>query len=308
MRNVQESLRTIFRRLPGHIRAPLERAAPFYEAFVQEIILRSERPVAIECGDTRFYLAENGAVSTSVRAAGLLCPTGADIAGIFRRICDYSVYARQRELNSGYITIENGVRVGVCGTAVQGSDGIMNIKDITTLSFRAACEIIGCSRDILGRITPLDGLLVCGAPCSGKTTVLRDAARVLSERYKVSIIDERNEISATVGGVCGYDIGMSDVLVGMKKGEGMLHALRSLSPDILVCDELGGRKDADALRDVLRSGTAVIASVHAWDLDDLRRREITAELLNTGAFRYIALLGDRRSAGEVRAVYQLRDV
>ena len=237
---------------------------------------------------------------------GLLTASHEDILMVFKCICDYSVYARQNELNSGYITIENGVRVGVCGTVVENDGQIINIKDLTTLSFRVSAEIIGCADGILERIDPLDGVLLCGPPCSGKTTLIRDMARRLSFRYKVSIIDERNEISATAGGVHSYDNGMSDVLVGMRKGGGVIHALRSLSPDIIVCDELGDQKDAEALFYALRCGAAIIATVHARSMDDLHSRPITSELLKSGAFRYVIVLSDRHNAGHVERIIDLR--
>lgn len=308
MRDVKDNLRIIFRYLPGEIRAPLERAAPYYEKDVQEIILRAGRAVVIECGSMRYYLKRDGTVTTTLQAHDLTKSSISDILDTFKSICDFSVYARLRELVNGYITIRNGVRVGVSGTAVEGAHENLSLKDITTLSFRVPSEMIGCSGSILNKVDPLYGILLCGAPCSGKTTLIRDMARVLSERRKVSIIDERNEISATVDGVCGYDIGYSDVFVGMEKGVGIIRALRSLSPDIIVCDELGDREDVLALSDALRCGTAVIATAHARNLEDLRRRKLTADLLSTGAFRYAIFLSDRSYAGQVHQIYKLTDV
>lgn len=304
----KNSLKTICAHLPGRLRAPLERAAPFYESDAREIILRTARPLTVETADRRYYITESGVLTTKGETNGLLETSFADLLAVFKSICDYSIYARQNELNRGYITINDGVRVGVCGTAVTDRDGvIINIKDITTLSFRVACEIIGCADAVLRHTDPLGGILFCGPPCSGKTTIIRDIARVMSKRYKVSVIDERNEISATNGGKAGYDIGFSDVLVGMNKGVGVIHALRSLSPDILICDELGDRQDADMLRYALRCGAAFIATVHARELDDLLYREATAAILDTGAFRTIAVLSDRSDAGKLKAVYERRN-
>ena len=307
MRMENESILTILRHLPGHIRAPMERTVPLFLQGVQEIVLRADRPIAIECADHRFYLSESGNAVDSLHTVGLLKASASDIFEIFKSICDYSVYARQDELNRGYITIENGVRVGICGTAVVRDGIIVNIKDITTLSFRVAREVIGCSCELIGMIRPLDGVLIVGPPSSGKTTLIRDMTRILSERHKVSVIDERNEISATVGGRSGCDIGMADVIVGMDKGRGIITALRSMSPDLIICDELSGKNDADALRYALRCGVSFIATVHARDIGDLRSRPVTAELLNTGAFRYVVFLDDRHNAGRIGRIYEMRD-
>ena len=303
---MKESIKTIFRLLPGRIRAPMERAAPFFENEAKEIILRAECPVAIECGHIRYYLHENGTLTTDPRNTGLTVSLN-EIADALKSICDYSIYARQNELNHGYITIENGVRVGICGTVVENEHGIRNIKDVTTLSFRVSTDHVGCANDILKMVDPLDGILLCGPPCSGKTTIIRDLARTLSKRCKVCIIDERNEISATHHGHCGYDVGMCDVFVGMKKCDGVIRALRSLSPDIIVCDELGDSHDAETLRETLRCGAAFIATVHASSVDDLRHRSATAGILATGAFRYAVLLGDRCQPGRIESIDDLRD-
>ena len=302
----EKCLKTILSHLPGRLRAPLSRAVPFFESEAQEIIFRAGRPSVIECGATRYYLTENGVLTAFRQEQDLLITTISDIREILKSICEYSVYARQNELNSGFITIENGVRVGVCGTAVTGENGIVNIKDITTLSFRVTAEYRGIAKPFLDLIDPLGGVLLCGPPCSGKTTMIRDMARLLSEKHKVSIIDERNEIAATVNGMHSFDIGLCDILVYMKKSDGVIHALRSLSPDIIVCDELGNAHDAELLLEAMRCGTAFIATVHAQSIDDLRCRRATAAILDSGAFRYVAILSDRSSAGRIETVYELR--
>ena len=301
-----DSLKTIFSHLPGSIRAPLERAAPLYSSDAHEIILRADRPLTIECAKQRYYLTQSGVLTTCGQGNGLLKTAFGELVSVFRSICDYSVYARQNELNHGYITVGSGVRIGVCGTAVSNDCGVTNIRDITTLSFRIAREIIGFGDAILSQLDPTDGVLIFGPPCCGKTTVIRDLARTLSYRCKVSVIDERNELSATCGGVSGCDIGMSDVLIGMRKREGIIHAVRSLSPDVIVCDEAGERSDADALVSALRCGAAFIATVHARDFDDLQSRTLTRSLLDTGAFRFLVMLADRTRAGEVKAIYERR--
>ena len=306
MPDVKDSLNTIFTHLSGSLRAPLERAAPFYASEVQEIVLRAARPVVIECGGKRYYLTRGGALTAVYASRDLLCTSAAELSEILRSICEYSVYSRQVELNQGFVTVRNGVRVGICGTAVERDGAIVNIKELSTLSFRVACEHPGCADELLRLVDPLGGILLCGPPCSGKTTLIRDMARTLSQRFKVSVLDERGEISASLGGVSAYDVGLSDVFVGMKKGVGVMTALRSLSPDILICDELGERDDAEAIRYALRCGAAMIATVHAGGMDDLRSREMTASLLATGAFRYVVQLFDRRRAGRVRTIYELR--
>lgn len=305
---MKQSLKTILDHLPGRLRAPLERAAVFYEAEANEIILRSKRPVVIECADKRYYLTGNGVLTACSTESDILTTTTEELLHIFKSICNYSVYSRQQEINNGYITIDNGVRVGICGTAIADDGAIVNIKDITTLCFRISSEVKGCAEKLLSKVDPLDGILVIGPPCSGKTTMIRDMARLLSEKYKVSVLDERNELSAVNGGCFAYDIGLSDVVVNMKKSEGVGFALRSLSPDILICDELGGREDIKAMNETIRCGIAFIATLHARSLSELKQRKSTSDILRSGAFRYVVALCDRRHAGTVKKIYELRDV
>lgn len=285
---------------------PLRRA-DLSQKIVHEITLRMNMPVCVYTTQGRYYVSASGYLTDCADDHNLVTADKNMIGEIFLHLCGYSVYARQDELNQGYITIEKGIRVGLCGTAVMKDGSVNHIKDISTLSFRVPREVIGCSDELLGLIHPLRGVLVCGAPCSGKTTLIRDMARALSADYKVTLIDERGELSASRGGVAGYDVGFSDVYLHIPKGEGVIRAIRSLSPDIIVCDELGEERDVAAIRYAIRCGAAFIATIHAADLDDLRARTSARELLQTNAFRYIVFLSDRRNAGHISRIYEWSD-
>ena len=300
---VKDAISYICTRLPDSIRAPIERACLSCDS-IDEITLRINRPVCVETTDGRLYVSRNGFLIDRTVDHELVTAEKKCIGETFLRLCDYSVYARQDELNQGFITIGNGIRVGICGTAVMKDGEISHIKDISTLSFRIPREVIGCSDELLKLVHPMSGVLICGAPCSGKTTLIRDMARVLSQRYRVTLIDERGELSASRGGAAGYDIGFSDVYLNMPKGEGIIRAVRSLAPHLIVCDELGGEQELESIRYAIRCGAAFIATVHAADLDDLRARPAVRNLLNAGAFRYLVFLGDRRKPGHVARIYE----
>ena len=299
----REPIAVILSHLPERIRALLERSRNSYAATAQEITLRAGRPLCIYCRDARYYLTASGMLTSDLQHTQPVAVTDDELHEVFMSLCEYSVYARQDELIRGYLTASSGVRVGVCGTAVLSGRDIVGVRHITTLSFRIPREVKGCSREVLQLIDPLHGALVCGPPCSGKTTIIRDMARVLSYRCRVSVIDERGELAAASPSG-GYDLGLSDIYVRLPKGEGIICAVRSMAPDVIVCDELGDESDADAVRYALRCGVALIATVHAADPDDLRHRAATRELLATGAFRYLVFLGDRRGAGRVTRIYE----
>lgn len=219
-----------------------------------------------------------------------------DITDVFEKLCDYSVYSHQTELSQGFITLPGGHRAGICGTAAFDKSGNRTIKYISSINIRIASEYIGCGSEMVKELfsEKIYGALIAGPPCCGKTTVLRDIALSLSSNdrmKKVVIIDERGEIAAIYRGIPQNTLGLScDVLNGYPKGEGILIALRTLSPDVIICDEIGSKEDAAAICEGVNAGVSIIATIHACNVDELYRRNSCKCLLNTGAFKKIAFL------------------
>lgn len=303
----KKSLDCILERLPDQIKLPLERARSAFEDKVTEIVIRAESPVCIHERKRMFFITDSGYLTNSAYAENLLITSSKEMEQTVLRLCDYSIYAFQNEINSGFITIEGGVRVGLCGKAVMNHGEITNIRDISSLSFRVARDISECATSLLQKLDPLSGVLICGIPGSGKTTLIRDAARQLSYRYRVSVLDERGELSAFHRGKSGFSLGLCDVYNGYPKGIAANCAIRSMAPDIIVCDEMGDQSDVDLLLYSMRCGTAFIATVHASSMRDLRRREITSKMINTGAFRYIVFLSADGNVGHVEKIYEMCD-
>lgn len=221
------------------------------------------------------------AVTTSGRIICCSAPfSEKDIADCFAELCRYSVHSYSNEIAEGFITLDGGHRVGICGTAVLGGGRITAVKDISSLNIRIAHEVRGCAEEIYTRFFSdrLRSLLLAGAPMSGKTTILRDLSRVLGRDHRVALIDSRNELSASVRGLPTLDIGENtDVLCGYPKAEGIMTALRSLSPDIIICDEMGN--DCEAVEQCLFCGVRIIAAAHAGSISELSRRYGTDRLL-----------------------------
>ena len=303
----KQSLDCILDKMPDRIRIPLERTRSAYEDKATEIVLRRDAPICIYERKRLLYITESGYLTDSTYAENLLTASAKEIEQTVLRLCDYSVYAYQNEINGGFITIEGGVRVGLCGKAVMTNGEITNVRDIGTLSFRIARDISGCAASLIGKLDPLGGALICGVPGSGKTTLIRDLARQLSYRYRVSALDERGELSALYRGKAGYSLGLCDVYTGYPKGRAANCAIRSMSPEIIVCDEMGDQSDVDLLLYSMRCGVAFIATVHASSMQDLRRREITSKMINTGAFRYIVFLSSGGNVGKIEKIYEMCD-
>ncbi len=294
--------------LPPQLYSVLSNAPAIVTENAQEIVLRADRPLCVECNNKRYYFTENNCVTDTIFDNNMLCVSSRSMFDTVQNICNFSVYSRQAEINSGYITLKGGHRAGICGTAVQGDNKIVNIKDITSINIRIAREIIGCSDELCEKIEPLGGVLICGAPCSGKTTILRDLARKLSYTYKVSLIDERNELSSNVSGVFQNDVGLCDVFEGYKKSDAITHSVRAMSPDIIVCDEISTIGDMTAVNFALNSGVSFIATIHSDSYENLLKRPLARKLLDSGAFSQCVFLDSRKNVGKIKSIVEYNEM
>ena len=240
----------------------------------------------------------------------MLVVSKADIVDTFNNICNYSVYNRQNEIVNGFVTMYGGHRAGICGTAVVNNGKIVNIRDITSINVRIAREHKGCADSLYNKIIAVSGgVLICGAPCSGKTTVLRDLARLLSTKGKknVALIDERGELAGTASGKFQNDIGMCDVYDSYNKSEAMLHAIRSMAPEIVICDEIGSKEDIYAVEKSVNCGVRIISSTHCANEYELKQKANMVSLMKTGAFQTLVFLSNRTHAGEIVKISQVGD-
>ena len=282
---------------------------------VQEIGLRAGKPVSLVTQEGVFFLNGRG-IPTRLPQRDMPTLGASDLAESLRRLCGYSIYSFQEELREGFLTLRGGHRVGVAGTTVVREGKITGIREVSSLNLRLARACPGCAQAVLNRFSEVgeSGLLLAGPPASGKTTLLRELARVFSDGEtglvrKVALIDERGELAGVWGGVPQFDVGeCCDVLSGCPKAEGILQAVRSLSPSVLICDEVGSREEIDALRYCLNMGVLLFTSIHAGSKEELLRRPQARELLETGAFSAVAMLSSRREPGTLQAWYQAGDL
>lgn len=282
---------------------------------IQEIRLRADRPVCLSTSAGVVFLQKEGGLG-HVAGAGSVVIFREEIEEIFKRICRCSVYSHQNEIKNGYVTILGGHRVGICGTMVYSGGEVTGIREISSLNIRIAREIKGCADGLIRQIGEelTGGLLIAGPPSCGKTTLLRDLARQLSEGIcgearKVVVIDERGEIGASYAGTAQNDLGpCCDILDGCAKGDGILQAVRSLSPDFIICDELGGERDAQSVTEGLNAGAAVVATIHAGNPREFLSRRQACSLLETGAFRTVVFMQGRSGPGKIREIWKAGDL
>lgn len=265
------------------------------EEDVREIRLRAGSPLAVLTEGGIKLLDKSGSCAHPQDALTIFPE---DIRRTFEAICKYSVHSFQSNINSGFLTVDGGHRAGICGTAVYSRDGIIeNVRSVSSICFRIAHEVIGCADRIFTQTMNMQpcGVLIAGPPCSGKTTVLRDLCRQLGDRFAVSLIDERNEIAAVASGAAQNDVGMfTDVFSGYSKPDGIISAVRSMSPEVIICDEIGSDADLNAIYTASLSGIRTVAAIHASDSFDLSCRSNVMETVKNGAFRYIVFMENRQ--------------
>lgn len=274
------------------------------KAGASEIRLRTDRPASITVKQKNLFLTAGG-ISP--------CPDGAYIISreqlfdVFTYICQGSVYSRMDQLNEGYITLQGGHRAGISGRAVTKEGLVQSVSDISSINLRIARQIKGCGEEacrIIYKNGFLRGTLLLSPPSGGKTTLLRDIARILSVKgIRVCVVDSRGEIAACHEGVPMNDLGpLCDVLDGYPKAKGISQAIRTLSPEVVICDEIGGAEECDAIAEGMNAGVPVIASAHAGSVEEAIRRPQLKALLQTGAIGWIICLAGAKEPGRITEI------
>ena len=233
------------------------------------------------------------------------------------KISNFSLYAYEEEIKQGYLTIKGGHRVGLAGECVVANNEVKTIKNISSINIRISREVIGASNKIMPIIASNNKIfntLIVSPPKCGKTTILRDIARNISNGMyvnnlkgkKVSIIDERSEIAASYNGVPQMNVGIrTDILDNCYKKSGLIMAIRSLSPEVLICDEIGTMEEVEALNMAFNSGVNVIVTVHGVDIEDIYSRKPLKELIDNSIIERVVVLSNRNGAGTIEKVYKV---
>ncbi len=268
-----------------------------------EIRLRVGSFLTVKTETDEFFVTYGGNLSLSTANAIRIYKN--DIEYTYLRSFDNSLYSFEEELRNGFITTKGGNRVGFSSSFIYDNGEISRINDVTGINIRISREVKYCSKKIFEKINfkvPVS-LLLCGPPASGKTTVLRDLARELGNKFSVSIIDERNEIAASDSGIIENDIGkFSDVLSGVSKEEGIKRAIRLLSPRFIICDEIGDKSELSCFEYLYNSGVKLIATTHAETIYEAIQKPLIKKMIKRKFFDYIICLSKDRKICDVKDV------
>lgn len=338
--NAGKGIDNILIKLPESMRDRIEKLPAQTLQHLEEIRIRTNTDTLLISGGREYSLRDGDEITAEV------------LEEILNRLLDYSYYAYEEELSRGYITIEGGHRVGICGRVTLENDQVHLIKDVSSLNIRRSREITGASEKILGAVlspakTPAESVpnagisagcggekspvtsdisgacssaadygrmvvrntLIISPPKCGKTTMLRDLARNLSNAgFRIGICDERSEIAGCYDGKTSYDLGpRTDVLDGCPKADGILMLIRAMSPDVVMTDEIGKPEDAAAIRSALSAGVKIITTIHGSSFEDAAKSAV-GSLITDHVFETLIFLSAQPVTGTVEKILRMPEV
>ncbi len=273
------------------------------KAQVQEIRLRADKPLTLTILSGVAFVGRNGCLYYE-KTSDLFFVTGADITDTVKNLCNNSMYSHTNEMRQGFIAMRYGHRAGIAGNFSGES-----VYDFSSVNIRIARQVFGAADFLIKRYSS-GGVLIAGPPGSGKTTVLRDFIRQLSDgaagRYRrLAVVDTRGEISACHGGKTQNDLGLNtDVLYGIEKSRGVELALRTLCPEIIAFDEIGTVAELEAVAQCMGGGADVVLTAHIGKIEELASRPITRKLLSHAYIKTIVVL----SHGKQPEIFSRREL
>ena len=277
---------------------------------LEEIRIRKCGAIILSGGGVSQFLS-NGGVTDDYAKAYM---TDAQLTDEIVKICTgFSPYAYEKYLADGYVTVSGGHRVGICGTAVIKDGRICGFKNVSSVNIRIAHDVSGFGKNVAAVINSGENCLITAIvspPKCGKTTLLRNIARYISsgicgKMRCVCIADERGEICSMRGGIAQFDIGINTCAIdGCPKKSAVEIALRTMSPDVIICDEIFGESEADVLCSAIYGGVSVIYAVHGRSFDTIRAADRFRTL--TELTEYCVELSSSRGVGTIENMRNLK--
>lgn len=293
---------------PERIKNVLSSVSSTVKSFTYEIRFRSNKPIVLFANNGSNFLKIDSTVS-AIDSKNSVVVSKDEIQQIVSSICGYSVYSHQNDIAQGFVTFGNGHRAGFSGTAIVNNCSITALRDIDSVNIRISRSFEDSADELLEEISKncrFNGIIIAGAPCTGKTTVLKSFASKISSSYrfgymKTVLIDERFEMGVNSGLNC-------DVLRGFPKSDGIMHAIRVLSPEIIICDEVTSTQEAETIIKGCYTGIKFVVSVHIGSYEDLFLRPVSRTLADSVFFDYAVFLDNIGSPGKIRKIIKLEEL
>ena len=324
--NKMKKINSLYEHLAIELRKPLYNWLSYDEP-LQEIRLRIGQPLMVRYGGEEIFLTTEGEKSHEGGGHTEFIVTEAMVNETLSYLSDYSLYAYEEEIKQGFFTIKGGCRIGVCGKTVMEHGKVHTIYPISSLNIRFAHEVKGCSTPILPMIVEQERLystLFLSPPMCGKTTILRDLIRQISNGFQlenektnhlskgscllegktVGVVDERGEIGDCYLGVLQHDLGRrTDVLSNCPKVEGMMMLIRTMAPEVIAVDEIGSEEEMYTMMYGMKCGCTMLATAHSATIEELQTKRAFQKAMEEQLFQRYVLLSRRKGIGTVEAVY-----
>ena len=270
---------------------------------INEIRLRADKPIVLAIGSQKIFLGAYGVTGNlkeAIQASKIM------IEDIIFRASECSIYSVNEQLKRGYLVTKGGIRLGIGGDLIEEAGKVKTMTNFTSLNIRLPHEVKNCSLSAFNYLLYDKGIyntLVISPPGAGKTTFLRDFVYQLSERnyaYNVLILDERGELDLGDDGNIGN---FADKICFARKALGFENGIRSLSPNLIVTDELGQKEDIDAVEYAVNSGVSILASVHSDSMESFTKKPNFEKLIKEKVFKRYVLLSMRNGPGTLEGIY-----
>lgn len=271
-------------------------AAALLPKKIQREILKIPESVRKNCEEIRFrtgYMPSLIYDGLEHDVTGIVVSAD-DIEAVIEKASGASVHAVESEIAKGFMFVDGGIRIGLCGTAVIKGNGIFGLRDFSSIAIRIPHEINDCGTDILREMLSdgLKDIIIISPPGYGKTSCLREYVRIISDMsYRVSLIDERGEIAGIANAVPQFNVGAhTDIMQSMAKREASIMMLRAMNPQIIAMDEISSPEDIKSIEEISGCGVKILATAHAKNVQDLKKRPVYADMLSKQIFKYAIII------------------
>lgn len=281
---------------------------------LQEIRMRVNKPLILYCDGEEFSIDGQGLRVQEMRDAKII--VAKEIQDTLSYVSDYSLYAYEEEIRQGFLTTKDGCRIGICGKVIVENGMIKNIHPISSLNIRFPHEVKGSSSPIIPYIIEKKQVLptlIISPPMCGKTTILRDLVRQISngncleEKWNgktVGVVDERGELSACHFGVPQNDLGIrTDILDSCPKAKGMMMLVRTMSPQVIAVDEIGSEEELKAMYYGMNCGCSILATAHSSSLEEFQKKFVFQQVKERQLFKRYVVLSNRFGSGTIEDIY-----